>query len=181
MKKALVALLVILVIVAAAFLYLRRGHVYEVSQADIQASVGSQFPVEKCVLVFCIELSNPSVTLNAGDTRVEFESDAVMEVAFSKEEYDGSVGFSGALAYKAAQSAFYLDDSRLEHLELKGVSDKHRDKLKELSSLLVREYLRSNPIYSFKGTAFELIAPWLELKEVSMSDGILRLRIGLAL
>lgn len=181
MKKTLVmTLLVVALVVGAAFMYLRSGHVYEISQAEIQKQIQVQFPVEKCVLVFCIELDQPTVQLNAGQSRVEFGSNALMEVAFSNDQYDGTVGFSGALVYKPDQKAFFLDDSRLEYMNVKNISEKHKDNVNNLATLLVTEYLRANPIYSFKGTPFESIAQWLELKEVDMRDGVLRLRIGLA-
>lgn len=182
MKKTLFVLMVVIAVAAgSAFMYLRAGHVYEVSQAAIQTQVESQFPVEKCVLVFCIELDRPVVELNAGEKRIEFGSNALMEVAFSSDQYDGTMGFSGELVYEPERQAFFLDDSRLEYLDVKNISEKHRDNVNNLASLLVSEYLRANPIYSFKGTPFESVAPWLELKEVEMRDGVLRLRIGLAI
>lgn len=180
-KKLAVVVLVLVVVALAAYLALRRGYVYEVSEADIQQRVEREFPVEKCVLVFCIELDEPFVTLTDAQTRIEFGSNAIMEVAFSKEQYDGNAGFSGELSYARGESAFYLRDSRLEYLEVNGVSEEHKKNLNELATLLVAEYLRANPIYSFRGTAFEIIAPWLELKEVAVRDGILRIRLGLAL
>lgn len=180
-KAAIVLLIVIVIACAAALMYLRHGHVYEISQAEIQSRIQGHFPVKRCVLVFCLELDQPFVQLENRQTRIDFGSNALMEVAFSNEQYDGSVGFSGELVYKPDQGAFYLDDSRLEYLEVSGVSDKHKDNLDNLAALLVSEYLRANPIYSFRDTAFDLIAPWLEIKEVDIRDGILRLRIGLAI
>lgn len=180
MKRLLVVILVVAVVVAAAFLVLRRGYVYEVSESDIQSRVERQFPVERCVLVFCIELSKPFVRLADGQARIEFGSDALIEVAFSDDKYDGNAGFSGRLSYARDEGAFYLEDSRVEKLEVSGVSEEHKKNLNELAALLVSEYLRKNPIYSFNGTALEAAAPWLELKEVGVQDGMLRIRLGLA-
>lgn len=179
MKKLVVALVILLAVVVAGVLVLRHGYVYEVSEADIQDRVESQFPVERCVLVFCIELDAPFVKLTDGQTRIQFGSTALMEIAFSKEQYDGDAGFSGELSYNPDERAFYLQDSRLEYLEVDGVSEKHKENLNELATLLVSEYLRTNPIYSFKNTALEMLAPWLELKEVKVRDGILSVRLGL--
>lgn len=180
MKKLAAVVLIVIAVVAAAFLYLRRGYVYEISQADIQSRIEAQFPVEKCVLVFCIELNEPFVTLTDRSTRIEFGSNALMEIAFSKEQYDGNAGFSGELRYVRGESAFYLEQSRLEYLEVNGVSEQHKENLDQLAALLVSDYLRSNPVYSFKDTALELIAPWLELKDVNVRDGVLQLRLGIA-
>lgn len=180
MKKLAVLLLLVAALAIPGFFYLRHGYVYEISQSDIQERIESQFPVDRCVLVFCIELDKPFVLLKDNQTRIEFGSDAVMEVAFSSEKYDGNAGFSGRLSYIRDKSAFYLQDSRLEYLEVNGVSEEHKKNLNELAALLVSEYLRSNPIYSFRDTALELVAPWLELKEIDIRDGMLRLRLGLA-
>lgn len=180
MKKFAVFLLLVIAIVAAGFIYLRHGYVYEISQADIQRRTESQFPVNRCVLVFCIELSDPFVRLKDGQTRIEFGSDALMEVAFSNDTYDGNAGFSGELSYVRDKSAFYLQGARLEYLEVSGVSEERKEQLNELAALLVSEYLRTNPIYSFRNTALDLIAPWLELKDVDIRDGMLRIRLGLA-
>jgi hypothetical protein len=180
MRKTLVVLVIVAAVAAAGFFYLRRGYVYEISQADIQSRIESQFPMEKCVLVFCIELDKPFVKLTDNQTRIEFGSNALMEVAFSKEQYDGNAGFSGELSYVRGESAFYLQDSKLEYLEVNGVSEEHKKNLDQLAALLVSEYLRANPIYSFRDTALELVAPWLELKEIQVREGVLRLRLGLA-
>ncbi|HSH44056.1 MAG TPA: DUF1439 domain-containing protein [Arenicellales bacterium] len=180
MRKLIIALLILAAVLVSAFLYLRHGHVYEVSEADIQSRVETQFPVEKCVLVFCLELDRPFVKLTEGSTRIEFGADALMEIAFSSDKYDGNAGFSGELSYIAGEGAFYLTDSRLEFLEVKGVSDKHKDNLDQLAVMIVSEYLRTNPIYSFRDSPLELVAPWLELKEVEVRAGVLRVRLGLA-
>lgn len=179
MKKALVVLLIVAAAAVAGVFYLRHGYVYEISQADIQSRIEPQFPVEKCVLVFCIELDKPFVKLRDDRARIEFGSEALMEVAFSKDQYDGNAGFSGELKYISEESAFFLQDSKLEYLEVNGVSEEHKKDLDQLAALLVSEYLRANPIFSFKGTALELFAPWLELKEVNVRDEILSIRLGL--
>lgn len=179
MKRLAVVLLLVVAVAVAGLLYLRRGYVYEISEADIQHRIESQFPVERCVLVFCIELDDPFVKLTDNQTRIEFGSNALMEVAFSKDQYDGNAGFSGELSYIPDKSAFYLRDSRLEYLEVNGVSEDHKRDLDQLAAMLVSEYLNTNPIYSFRNTAFELVAPWLELKEVDVRDGVLRIRFGL--
>lgn len=180
MKKFAMVLLLVAALAIPGFFYLRHGYVYEISQKDIQERIESQFPVDRCVLVFCIELDKPFVRLKDNQTRIEFGSNALMEVAFSSEKYDGNAGFSGRLRYIRDESAFYLQDSRLEYLEVNGVSEEHKKNLNELAALLVSEYLRSNPIYSFRDTALELVAPWLELKEIDIRDGMLRIRLGLA-
>lgn len=179
MRKSLVILLVVAA-AAATFLYLRQGYVYEISEADIQNRIDGQFPVQKCVLVFCIELKKPFVHFADQDTRIEFGSAARMEIAFSKDKYDGEAGFSGELKYVSDKGAFFLDDSRLEYLKVSGVSEENKKNLDHLAAAMVKDYLSANPIYSFKNTALALIAPWLELKDVSVREGILRLRIGLA-
>lgn len=180
MKRVAIGLALVVLMLAAAFLALRRGYVYEVSEADIQSRIESRFPVEKCVLVFCIELHDPFVKLRSGQARIEFGSKALMEVAFSNEQYDGDSGFSGELSYVRDEGAFYLREPRLEYLEVNGVSEEHKKNLRELAALLVSEYLRTNPIYSFRDTLLEPLAPWLELKGVTVRDGVLRIRLGLA-
>jgi len=54
-KVSIVLLVLLLAALGGAFLYLRHGHVYEISEADIQRGIDNEFPVEKCVLVFCLE------------------------------------------------------------------------------------------------------------------------------
>lgn len=181
MKKVSIVLLVLLLAaLGGAFLYLRHGHVYEISEADIQRGIDNEFPVEKCVLVFCLELSEPFVRLKDNQARIEFGASTLLEVAFSNNEYDGTAEYSGELAYDRDQIAFFLAQTRLESLEVSGVSDKHKENIDKLAAMLVSEYFRANPVYSFKGDSYELIAPWLELKEVVIRDGTLQIRMGLA-
>lgn len=167
-------------VVVAALLGFRRGYVYEISQTNIQTRLESQFPVKKCLFVLCVELKDPFVRLSEHETRIEFGSNAHMGVAFSKDQYDGEAGFSGRLKYVRDEGAFYLDDSKLEYLKVKGMSDRDKKNLDHLAAVMVKEYLRTNPIYRFKDSIMALIAPWLELKEVTVSNGVLRIRLGLA-
>lgn len=178
-KRVVIACLVVLVALAALFA-LRRGYVYEISQAEIQSRIESQFPVKKCLFVLCIELSQPFVRFADRTTRIEFGSHARMNVAFTKDQYDGEAGFSGRLKYVRDEGAFYLGDSKLEYLKVSGVSDKDKKNLDRLAATMVKEYLRSTPIYRFKHSMIRLIAPWLELKEVTVSRGVLRVRVGLS-
>lgn len=179
-KTVLVLVLAVLLAAGGGFMYLRHGHVYEISEADIQRNLNSHFPTEKCVLVFCLELSEPFVRLQDGAARIGFGSRARMDVAFSNDEYEGAAEYSGGLSYDREKLAFFVDDARLESLEVSGVAEEHKDNVDKLASMLVRDYLRANPVYSLKDTTFELIAPWLELKEVILRDGMLRIRMGLA-
>lgn len=178
--KKLIAVLCVVALAAAGFLFLRQGYVYEISENDIQSRIDGQFPVQKCVLVFCIELKKPFVRFTERDTRIEFGSAARMEIAFSEDKYDGEAGFSGRLKYVRDKGAFFLDDSRLEYLRVNGVSDENRKNLDHLAAAMVKDYLNANPVYSFKHTVLELVAPWLELKDVKVHDGVLRIRLGLA-
>lgn len=179
MRKAIIGLIVVAVLATTAVMFLRRGYVYEIAEADIQSRMESQFPVDRCVLVFCIELTEPFVRLQDGQTRIQFGSNAQMEVAFSNEQYDGKAGYSGELTYVNEEGGFFVEDSKLEYLEVNGISEEHKKNVDQLAALLVSEYLRTNPIYSFNGTMLELVASWLELKEVSVEDGVLRIRFGL--
>jgi hypothetical protein len=178
-RKIVVVCLVALVAVAG-FLGLRRGYVYEISQANIQSRLKSQFPVKQCLFVLCIELKEPFVRLSEHETRIVFGSNAHMDVALANDQYDGEAGFSGRLKYVRDEGAFYLDDSKLEYLKVKGLSEKDKKNLDHLAALMIKEYLRTNPVYRFRDSIMALIAPWLELKEVTVSHGALRIRLGLA-
>lgn len=181
MSRLIGILLLVAALLAGGFLMLRHGYVYEIPQADIQQSLTGEFPVERCVLVFCIELRRPFVRFGEDPSRIGFGSDASVEVGFSNKRHDGRVAFTGRLDYVPEEAAFYLRDARLEHLEMSGVADKYQQPLEELTLTLVSEYLRAHPLYSLADTAWAPLAPWLELKETRVRDDALQLRLGLAL
>lgn len=179
-KPWLVVLAIVLAVVAAAYFYLRDGYVYQISETELQSRMEGQFPVNKCVLIFCIELDDPFVRLIDQRARIEFGSRAVMELAFSDRQYIGHAGFSGVLKYVPGTGEFYLRDPKLEYLEVTGVSEEHKRDLHKLAGMLVSDYLSGNPVYSFKDTMFDWIAPWLELKSIKVRNDTLRLWFGLA-
>jgi len=180
LKRIAVTVAVIAVVMVAVFFALRRGYVYEVPGEEIQSRMEARFPVRKCVLVVCVELSEPFVQLRDGRSRIEFGSNTRMEIAFNSKRYDGSARFSGELSYVRSSGAFHLRDSRLESLRVSGIKDKYKQDVDQLAALLVADYLKENAIFSFEDSVLEPVSRWLELKEVDVRDGALRIRLGLA-
>jgi len=91
----------------------------EIDQAQLQARLDARFPHRNCTLmVACLTLSAPVVTLAEGSNRIGLSADVL--VTLGKREMPGKVAFSGVLRYVRYEGDFYLDDVQVDNFSLTG-------------------------------------------------------------
>ena len=70
----------------------------DIDQAQLQARLDARFPQKNCTLmVACLTLSDPRVTLTDGSSRIGLAADVLVNLG--RREMPGKVAFSGVLRY----------------------------------------------------------------------------------
>ena len=71
LRRAVPSLIALLVLCFGAWWTFEKLAHIDISQSEIQQRLSAKFPIKRCVLLACIELSSPVVTLSDGSDRIE--------------------------------------------------------------------------------------------------------------
>jgi hypothetical protein len=152
----------------------------EIDQAQLQARLDARFPQKNCaMMVACLTLSDPRVTLTEGSERIGFAADVL--VTLGKREMPGKVAFSGVLRYVRYQGDFYLDDVQVDNFSLTGFPPDLVQVVKSRGPAAMRRALEGHPIYSIKGDNTRSALAKFAVRDVQVVNGKVRvtfLRFG---
>jgi hypothetical protein len=152
----------------------------EIDQAQLQARLDARFPHRNCTLmVACLTLSAPVVTLAEGSNRIGLSADVL--VTLGKREMPGKVAFSGVLRYVRYEGDFYLDDVQVDNFSLTGFPPELVQVVKVRGPAAMRRALEGHPIYTLKGDTRAATLARLAVRDVRVVDGKMRvtfLRFG---
>jgi len=145
----------------------------DIDQAQLQARLDARFPQKNCALMLaCVTLAEPVVTLAEGSGRVGLAADVV--VSLGHRQMPGKVAFSGALRYVRYQGDFFLDDVQVEDFSLDGLPPEFVEVVKTRGPGAMRRALEGHPIYTLRSdTAKEALAR-LAVRDVRVVNGKLR-------
>ena len=170
--------LVVAVALAAGLLW-KREYVLELDQAQLQKSLDAAFPVEKTYLVIIkIDLSDPAVALHESSDRIRFAVSVGVGVPGINGRLRGRAELSGRIRYEPDHGAFYAEEPTVEQLSVHGLPDRYVDKTRGAVAWAVKGVLESRPVYTLKTGDVRQSAARLLLKDVRVSGGKLRLRLG---
>jgi hypothetical protein len=142
------------------------------SALQIQNAIAPKFPVENCpVPLTCIKLLNPKISLPDHSDRIELTFDSV--VTLLQQPITGSAVVSAKPRYQPSTGEVFLDDSRFQDLQLRGVPPNMTSAIMQYGSALAQQTLQRTPIYSFKNAQAEKIAK-MGIADVKVVDGKLR-------
>jgi Protein of unknown function (DUF1439) len=142
------------------------------SALQIQNAIAPKFPVENCpVPLTCIKLQNPKINLPDNSDRIELTFDSV--VTLLQQPITGSAVVSAKPRYQPSTGEVFLDDSRFQDLQLRGVPPNMTSAIMQYGSALAQQTLQRIPIYSFKNAQAEKIAK-MGIADVKVVDGKLR-------
>ena len=152
----------------------------DIDQAQLQARLDERFPLKNCtMMVACLTLSAPVVSLSEGSERVGLAADVL--VTLGRREMPGQVAFSGVLRYVRYKGEFYVDDVRIENFALTGFPPDLVQVVKLRGPAAMRRALEGHPLYTIKGDATTTALARLAVRDVRVVDGKLRvtfLRFG---
>jgi hypothetical protein len=177
-RLALPVLATIVVLAVCAFGWwaiLRTGpelHV-DIDQAQIQQRLAERFPQRNCALMMaCIDVSDPVVTLTEGSERIGFA--ACVVVTLGHRQSPGRVAFSGVLRYVQYQGDFYLDDVQLDELQLANFPPELAAVLKQRAPAILRRAFDGHPVYSLKGQGARAALAKFAVSDIRVVKGRVR-------
>ena len=152
----------------------------DIDQAQLQARLDARFPQKNCMMmVACLTLSKPVVTLTDGSPRIGLSADVL--VSLGHREMPGQVTFSGVLRYVRYEGDFFLDDVRIDNFSLTGFPPELVQVVKVRGPDALRRTLQGHPIYTLKGDGARSALAKLAVRDVQVVNGKLRvtfLRFG---
>jgi hypothetical protein len=152
----------------------------DIDQAQLQRRLDAYFPQKHCtMMVACVTLSQPAVTLTEGSPRVGLSADIL--VTLGHRTMPGQVTFSGVLRYVRYQGDFFLDDVQVDKFALTGVSPDMVQVVRQRGPDALRRTLQGHPIYTLRGDSAREALAKLAVRDVRVVDGKLRvtfLRFG---
>jgi hypothetical protein len=152
----------------------------EIDQAQLQQRLDARFPQKNCtMMVACLTLSRPVVTLTDGSQRIGLAADVIVQLG--RREMPGKVAFSGVLRYVRYQGDFFLDDVQVDNFSLTGFPPDLVQVLKLRGPAALRRSLEGHPIYTLRGDTTRSALATLAVRDVRVVGGKLRvtfLRFG---
>ena len=152
----------------------------EIDQAQLQQRLDARFPQKHCtMMVACLTLSRPVVSLTDGSQRIGLAAD--VSVQLGRREMPGKVAFSGVLRYVRYQGDFFLDDVQIDNFSLSGFPPELVQVVKLRGPAALRRSLEGHPIYTLRGDTTRSALATLAVRDVHVVDGKLRvtfLRFG---
>jgi hypothetical protein len=181
MKRIIIGLVVIALLGAGiwfAYRFASEGVVVEVTQQEIQDQLDGQFPVSRSYLLLTVEMLNPRVTLKEGAERIHFGVEVTASIP-TQAPFKGSGEISGEVRYEPSVGQFFLEDSRMEELNIPGVPENYRPQLQQVVEGITREYLARQPIYQLQSGDFRQSLAQMFLQSVTVANGKLRIHLGI--
>jgi len=178
-RLALPVLATIVVVVVCAFGWwaiLRTGpEVYiDIDQVQIQQRLAARFPQHNCALMMaCLDVSDPVVTLTEGSERIGFAANVV--VTLGRRQSPGRVAFSGVLRYVQYEGDFYLDDVQLDDLQLSNFPPELAAVVKQRGPAAMRRALDGHPVCSLKGQGARAALAKLAVSDIHVANGRVRI------
>lgn len=173
-QKLLIGIAVGTALIGAAwFGYQRFGTLasIEISQAEIQSRLETQFPFQKCFIV-CLILSEPKVSLNEGSDRIHFVTNLMLESGQRK--MPGQMSFSGKLRYEREAGKFFFDAIEVQDLNLAGIPPEFAEIVKVRGPGIAAAMLSDRPIYTLDNNTLKGSMARLAIKDVKVVGGKLR-------
>jgi hypothetical protein len=169
---------VVLIGLIVVALCLRVRLTIHISQAEIQQRLDAAFPVRKDYgSLMEVTIAAPTITLDPISNRIIADLAISGATAFTHHRLVGSATIAGSLRYDAASSSFYLDQARLQHVQIDEGGKAFTDRHGWLSTLLCR-YLEERPIYVIQATSLPRSAARLVLKDVRIEAGSVVVTLG---
>lgn len=160
-----------------------KDHVFEVviEKHEIQQVVDSKLPFrKKYFLFFELVINAADVIIIDGEDRIGINSKMELGVNIGKEKdsFDCAVLGSGKIRYEQNDGALYLNDLRVDKLNLQGVPEKYKNKMSEIATLLLKDYYLKKPIYRLDRGSIKIQMARLILKNLKIINGKLHLYMG---
>lgn len=186
-KKFWLLLLSLLLVGSAIFAWSIWGQRYQIvlSEEQLIAKLNEKFPFSKSFFfVVDLSFSNPNLALESGSDRITFgcdvETNVKLDSAADKipRPLRGTMKLSGNVRYDSSEAAFFLENPIVETLDIAGIPEKWRSKVRDGATKAVAEFLGRAPIYRLRPTDIKKAAARLILRDVRVTEKKLILTMG---
>ncbi|MBL8310583.1 MAG: DUF1439 domain-containing protein [Burkholderiales bacterium] len=177
-RASIYGVAVIVVLVAVGFFVWRSSPEFRVSidQSDIQAHVSARLPLRHCALVVaCLEVNSAQVLLAEGSDRIGIRSELL--ASLGNRRYPGVAAFSGKPRYVPGEGKVFVDDLRIDDLQLQGLSSEVAAMVKLRGPALLHGALQTTPIYTIRGKSIKADFVRFALHNVQVVNGKLLLTL----
>jgi len=139
-------------------------------RADLQRRIERMFPVVRQDELVGVRLHHPQVILTEHSDRIGLRL-RINATAAGQFSLSGRTRVDGVLRFANDSGEFFLDDARVEELQIDGVPSLYLYQIQQLADGVVRDLLQDQPIYSLgqMGEAKRIMGS--EIKKVSVHDG----------
>jgi hypothetical protein len=145
------------------------------SESELQRKFDERFPIEDPVSRFGVELTNPIVRLREGTDRVHVSMDAAIALPLVR-KFPGTGEISGKVRYDPERLRLYLDDPKIERLDVPGVDVIYEVLFSEMTNLAAR-FLPSVPLYTLRDDkGFKQAYARKKLSSAEVKNGTLMLK-----
>jgi len=142
----------------------------DIDRAQLQQRLDARFPQKHCsMLVACLTLSRPVVSLTDGSPRIALSADVL--VSLGHRRMPGQVTFSGVLRYVRYEGDFFLDDVRIDNFSLSGFPPELVQVVKVRGPDALRRTLQGHPLYTLKGDGARSALAKLAVRDVQVVNG----------
>jgi len=151
---------------------------YVVSPQQLNSQFDKLFPLNQDLGngMFSTSLSAPQFGFVAGQNRVSLAAGISVSTIFSK-AMNGRVALTSGLRYDAAQRALYLQELRIESVDIDGDTAGVASQLLPLFNVVLSKYVRQNPLYRFSPDELKLGPLPAEVSDMSVVNNGIRLKL----
>lgn len=195
-SSLLVLLLVVIALVMGyAWIKLRRGRTFTISEAQIQKQIEKQLvkklPIKKTWLkFFTVTLDSPDVLLerNADKIRIKLRATAAPVLGTietqkfklgTDEPFQTIIELETGLDYDPGKGRFYLVNPELFHLGAEHAPDPTLERFREIFNFVTREFFPNIPVYTLNEYKVKQGVTKMLLEKVEIEEGQIRVTMNL--
>ena len=150
----------------------------ELDRAQVQQKMARMFPVSLENPFFSLLLKNPKVVLKEGSDRIGVHLEAVAKLPDGS-SLSGNALLEGAPRLDGERNAIFLDDASVTQLHIDGIPADYLPTLQHTADALVREVLRTQPLYVLGQEGEPPMLKRKDLKAVRIHNGKLIIELAM--
>lgn len=151
--------------IAMAFSY-----TLEITEQELQEKVSAMMPLEKKKFFVTVILSEPKVELLKETNEISIFSN-LEALAPGGLKGSGRAKITGSLSYDANEGAFYLNNPKIESIEIDKMPEKYSPKIKQLTQTAVSKAMSVYSVYKLKDDNLKHKLAKATLESISVDGG----------
>jgi hypothetical protein len=161
-----------LLFLSAACNLSREGIVVRMEPEEIQKRLEAGFPIEKTYLmVLKLTLKDPEIIPAGEPDRIGLRLKAAINVSVGGEPIAGTAAVSSGMRYDRDRRAFFLEDPRLEEMDIPALPGEYRREVRAAAEIAVIRLLTDYEVYALDQSDRAQAMAGMMLKKVEIRGG----------